>query len=91
VESVPDFCETRSFVAVRLSDLQGIVAPTAEVTQRKASSRNENRHRIVLCVCVCVCVFMYSCLITISLMLNNGSTITRPHMTDLMLMVRGSF
>jgi len=64
--SVLDFCETRSFVAVRLSDLQAIVDSTALVTQPKVYSRNENRHRIV-----CVCVYL--CLITFSLMLNNGS------------------
>jgi hypothetical protein len=34
--SVLDFCETRSFVAVRLSDLQAMVDSTALVTQPKA-------------------------------------------------------
>jgi len=55
--NVLDFCETRSFVAVRISDLQAIGASTAVVTQPKASSKNENRHRTVcLCLCVCVCI-----------------------------------
>jgi len=48
--SVLDFCETRSFVAVCLSDLQAIVDSTALVTQASP----EMRIGIELCVCVFV-------------------------------------